>query len=99
MIKRLPHLLLASLMAVSGIPSLEASNTTPTDRPSVLQEWANALGMSAAFAEKSELTSIEYWGTGTVSVNVEPCRLTDYHASIKYQVPGMRLEFSCVEPH
>ena len=84
-------------MACSGLPVFAASPVTPPDRTTVLQAWANALGMSGDVAERAELTSIEYWGTGTVTVNGEACRLTTYHASVKYQVPGMRVEFACVD--
>jgi serine protease AprX len=98
MTKRFATLFLASLIAVTGIPAFTASSVTPSDRQTVLQDWANALGMSGDLAANDELTSIEYWGTGTVNVQGQPCTLTDYHASIKYQVPGMRVEFACVDP-
>jgi hypothetical protein len=79
---KLCRVLLATLMACNGLPVF-ASPVTPPDRTTVLQAWANALGMSGDVAERAELTSLEYWGTGTVSLNGEPCTLTTYHASVK----------------
>src|SRR6202022_1393958 len=91
------RLFLASLIALNGIPVLGASGATPTDRPAVLQNWANAVGMSGDNSGKDEITSLEYWGTGTVTLNGQLCKLMDYHASIKYKVPGMRVDFACVD--
>jgi subtilisin family serine protease len=96
MAKRLARLFLASLIAVNGIPAVTAPGARPIDRQTVLQEWANALGMSGDLTE-NEIPSIEYWGTGTINENGQPCTLTDYHASVKYQVPGMRLDFTCAD--
>src|ERR1700682_1556206 len=53
--------------------------------------------MSGDLAKNDEITSIEYWGTGIVNLNGQPCALSNYHASIKYQVPGMRVEYTCVD--
>ena len=97
MTKRIARFILASLIAVNGIPAFTASNVAPTTRQTVLQEWANAVGMSGDLAGQDEITSIEYWGTGTLTLNGQSCALTDYHASIKYQVPGMRVEFTCTD--
>jgi serine protease AprX len=90
-------LVLASLFAVNGLPVFSASNTVASDRQTVLQDWANALGMSGDLG-RDEISALEYWGTGTLSLHGQPCVLTDYHASIKYQLPGMRVEFTCVDP-
>jgi len=97
MAKRLARFFLSCLIAVNGIPAITAPSARPVDRETVIDEWANALGMSGDFANYDEITSIEYWGTGTINLNSQPCVLTDYHASIKYKVPGMRLEFACAD--
>jgi hypothetical protein len=96
-VSKLGRFLLASLFALNGLPVLNASSTVPTERQTVLQEWANALGMSGDLAKNDEITSIEYWGTGVVNLNGQPCALSNYHASIKYQLPGMRVEYTCVD--
>src|SRR5438128_6429691 len=96
-LSKIGRLFLASLLAVNGLPALGSYNATPIDRNLVLQNWANALGMSGDLARDGEMASIEYWASGTVSLNGHACALTNYHASVKYQVPGMRVEFTCVD--
>src|SRR5712691_9652358 len=91
------RLFLAALLAVNGLPALGSYNATPIDRNTVLQNWANALGMSADLAQDGEIASIEYWASGTINLNGHECALTNYHASVKYQVPGMRVELTCVD--
>ncbi|HEV3215744.1 MAG TPA: hypothetical protein VGZ27_08475, partial [Vicinamibacterales bacterium] len=81
MMKRFARLFLASVIAVSGIPAFTASTVTQLDRQTVLQDWANALGMSGDLGQHDEISALEYWGTGTVSLHGQPCVLTDYHAS------------------
>src|SRR5439155_11062365 len=84
-----------SLLAINGVPALLASNAAPVDRNAVVSDWASALGLSSDLAA-NEIPSIEYWGTGTITLNGAPCALTSYRASVNYQMPGMRLDFRCV---
>jgi len=74
--------------------------TTQAERERMFYDIANYMGMlrSNYFRGVDEVEAIataEYWGTGTVEVDGEPCRLTDYRASINYQTPGMRVNFTC----
>jgi serine protease AprX len=96
-VSKLGRLFLASLVVLNGMPVLGASGAAPTDRSTALKNWANAVGMSGDNSGNDEITSLEYWGTGTITLHGQLCTLTDYHASIKYQVPGMRVDFACVD--
>ena len=50
-LSKIGRLFLASLLAVNGLPALGSYNATPIDRNTVLQNWANALGMSGDLAQ------------------------------------------------
>src|SRR5437763_3014470 len=95
-LSKLGRFFLASLIATNGVPALLASNATPLDRTAVVTDWANALGLSGNPAE-NEMASIDYWATGTVTVNGAPCVLTSYRATLNYRTPGMRVDFRCVD--
>ena len=74
--------------------------TTQAERERIFYDIANYMGMlrSNYFQGVHEVEAIgtaEYWGTGTIDVDGQPCELTDYRASINYQTPGMRINFTC----
>ena len=92
---KLGRLLLALSMGLNGLPALLASAPTPTDRPTVLTAWADALGVRGSRAASDAIAALDYSGTGTIAFNGEPCQLTTYRVRLDYTLPGMRREFNC----
>lgn len=68
------------------------------DLKSILYFWANHMGMLRGVQEVDSIATLDYVGTGTFNVGGQPCRLTKYHASINYQMQGMRVEIACTLP-
>ena len=64
----------------------------------VLYNWANHMGMLRGNEEVDSIATLEYFATGTVNVNGQPCKLTKYRAEITYQMTGMRAELACTRP-
>lgn len=98
--------ILAALIA--GTPaSVHAQGVKPTpatgELKTVLYNWANSMGMLRGIQEIDAITTLLYWGTGTINVGGQPCRLTDYRGSLNYQETGMRVEIACTradgKPH
>lgn len=69
------------------------------DLKAVLFNWTWHLGMLRGLDEHELVASLEYEGRGTVQVNGQPCRLTNYRASTNYQLPGQRVQYSCTRPN
>jgi hypothetical protein len=65
------------------------------DLRAVLYNWTWYTGMLRGLDEHELMASLEYQGTGTIQVDGQPCRLTKYRASINYQLPGERIQYSC----
>ena len=65
------------------------------DLRAVLYNWTWYTGMLRGLDEHELMASLEYQGTGTIQVDGQPCRLTKYRASINYQLPGERVQYSC----
>ncbi len=89
------------LSAQATVPRSAAKETmTPGgDLKSVLYFWANHMGMLRGVQENDSIGTLDYVGTGTINVNGQPCRLTKYHATINYQVSGMRVDVACTLPN
>lgn len=64
----------------------------------VLYNWANHMGMLREIEEHELIATLEFFATGTVTVNGQPCKLTRYHAEVNYQMSGMRADFACTLP-
>ena len=69
------------------------------DRKSVLFNWMWYMGMLRGVQEVDAVATLELQGTGTIQVQGQPCRLTNYRASINYQVSGMRVQYTCTVPN
>jgi len=52
----------------------------------------NALGVLRGLNQQDSVHRIEYRGTGTMAIQGQPSKLTDYRASINYAFPGMRVD-------
>src|SRR3989304_8300755 len=78
----------------------------PTDLKTILYYAADSLGMLRGGREVDMILTMEGWGTGSMSVDGRPCKLSSYRASIRYRpsegsqnprlpVPAMRVDFAC----
>jgi hypothetical protein len=69
------------------------------DRKSVVFNWMWYMGMLRGVQEVDAVATLELQGTGSLQVQGQPCRLTNYRASINYQVAGMRVQYTCTLPN
>jgi hypothetical protein len=69
------------------------------DRKSVIFNWMWYLGMLRGVQEVDAVATLELQATGTIQVQGQPCKLTNYRASINYQVSGMRVQYTCTLPN
>jgi hypothetical protein len=75
----------------------------PTDLKTILYYAADALGMLRGAREDDLILTMQIWGTGSMNVGGQPCKLANYLASIRYAtparqkvpVPAMRVDFAC----
>src|SRR5437879_12420919 len=88
----------------SDTPPVWAARRTPPptptaaaagDRKSVLFNWMWYMGMLRGLQEVDAVATLELQGAGTMQVQGQPCNLTNYRASINYQVSGMRVQYTC----
>jgi hypothetical protein len=89
--------LVASLSAQKGYtPPPSPVAASASDVKAVLFNWMWYMGMLRGVEEVDRVATIEVRkGTGTILGGGQPCKLTDYRASINYQVPGMRAQYTC----
>jgi hypothetical protein len=92
----------------SDTPPVWAQRTTPPptpkavaagDRKSVLFNWMWYMGMLRGLQEVDAVATLELQGAGTMQVQGQPCNLTNYRASLNYQVSGMRVQYTCALPN
>jgi len=69
------------------------------DRKSVVFNWMWYMGMLRGVQEVDAVATLELQATGTIQVQGQPCRVTNYRASINYQVSGMRVQSTCTLPN
>ena len=72
--------------------------TIAPDVKTTLYKIADALGMLRDTNERDAVLTMEWRGTGTMSVGRQPCTLASYRASVRYSVPAMRVDFACAQP-
>ena len=88
-------------------PSLEAAAkrvrlknpplTTVPDVKTTLYRMADALGMLRGTDERDAVITMEWRGTGTITVGGQSCRLASYRGSVRYNVPALRTDFACAQ--
>lgn len=87
-----------------GVLDAQAPPAPKSALETILYKAADAIGMLRGQQEVDRIVTFEYWATGTMNVDGKPCNLTDYHAAVRYPVPGansrlpvpaMRVEFTC----
>ena len=69
------------------------------DLRSVLFNWGWHTGMLRSSEERDLIASLELQGNGTIQVDGQPCRLTQYRVSTNYQTSGQRTQISCTRPN
>jgi hypothetical protein len=69
------------------------------DLKAVLFNWMWHLGMLRGVQEEDLIATLEYQGKGTIQVEGQPCPLTKYRVSTNYQIPGQRIQFTCLRPN
>src|SRR5881296_1171760 len=80
-------------------PPPTAKAVAAGDRKAVLFNWMWYMGMLRGVQEVDAVATLELQGTGTIQVQGQPCKLTNYRASINYQVSGMRVQYTCTLPN
>ena len=80
-------------------PPLTSKAAAAGDRKSVLFNWMWYTGMLRGVQEVDAVATLELQGSGTIQVQGQPCKLTNYRASINYQVSGMRVQYTCTLPN
>lgn len=90
--------LTAALILQAQVPQRP---TSESNAQKDVEAVANALGMLRGLQLRDAIATMEYWATGSMSVPAQVSRpgaartaytITNYHASIAYDVPGMRVE-------
>jgi len=60
-----------------------------------LYDMADAIGMLRNANEVDRIGSMNYWATGTIVSNGQPCKVVDYKASVNWLLKGMRVDYKC----
>jgi hypothetical protein len=63
-----------------------------------LYRAADVLGMLRSAQEVDRISSVNYWGTGTATVDGQPCTIQEYKGSVNYLHEGMRVDVTCSGP-
>lgn len=80
-------------------PTLPAGVKSARDNKTVPELWMWHMGMLRGLWEIDGVATLEIQrSTGTIRVAGQPCTLVNYRASINYQIPGMRAQYSCTTP-
>ncbi|PYR67610.1 MAG: hypothetical protein DMF88_12210 [Acidobacteria bacterium] len=89
-------------------PSLEAAKkreavktpplTAATPVKDTLYRIGDALGMLRDIEERDSILTLDFKGTGTLSVGGVSCTLANFRGQLRYSVPAMRIDFACAEP-
>lgn len=66
--------------------------TVTTPEADIIFRAQNALGVLRGLDQVDSVGRIEYRGAGTITRQGQSYKLTDYHASINYAMPGMRVD-------
>jgi hypothetical protein len=69
------------------------------DLRAVLFNWFWHMGMLRGPQEIEAVATLEHKATGTIQVDGQPCKLTNYRVSTSYQTPGQRIQYACTRPN
>ncbi|MFZ9584400.1 MAG: hypothetical protein ACO280_05525 [Pseudohongiellaceae bacterium] len=106
LVRRARYCLLISLVGVCSAATAQFSSDPPPyvpaaearDLKAVLFNWTWQLGMLRGIDEHELIASLEYQGSGTLSVRGQACTIDSYRVSTNYQLPGQRVQYSCSLP-
>jgi hypothetical protein len=93
-----PDTYLPSLPATKTAQKTVAPPTVAPDVTSTLYKAADFLGMLRRRDEIDAVLTVDYRGTGTMMVDGQSRDLEGYRGSVRYDVPGMRADFTVTEP-
>ena len=98
--------LIAATVSVVGFPIVSAAQRGGVAYGATRKAWTVPvmwlwhMGMLRGTNEIDAVATLELKkATGTVRVGGQPCTLGNYRASINYQIPGMRAQYSCTLPN
>src|SRR4029453_13724117 len=58
-------------------------------------DMAVRMGMLRNANEVDRIGSMNYWATGTIVANGQPCKVVDYQASVNWLLKGIRVDYKC----
>ncbi|MDA1183484.1 MAG: hypothetical protein O2930_02420 [Acidobacteria bacterium] len=93
-----PDEFLPSLPATKTAPKTVAPPTVAPDVESTLYKAADFLGMLRRQDDIDAVLTVDYQGTGTKMVGGQSRTLNSYRGTVRYDVPGMRADFTVAEP-
>jgi hypothetical protein len=71
--------------------------TTAPDVKATVYRIGDALGMLRGTDERDSIITMDWRGTGTMTVAGQSCRLANYRGQVRYSVPAMRTDFACAQ--
>lgn len=71
--------------------------TTAPDVKTTLYRIADALGMLRGTDERDAILTMDWRGTGTITIGGQSCRLASYRGAVRYNVPAMRTDVACAQ--
>ena len=92
-----PDEFLPSLPATKTAPKTVAPPTVAPDVESTLYKAADFLGMLRRQDNVDAVLTVDYQGTGTMMVDGQSRSLDNYRGTVRYDVPGMRANFTVAE--
>src|SRR5258708_3082803 len=69
--------------------------TAAPDVKTTLYRIGDALGMLRGTDERDSILTMDWRGTGTMTVGGQSCKLANYRGQVRYSVPAMRTDFAC----
>ena len=87
-----------ALTAATAAAGLILEAQAPPALDKVLYNAADAIGMLREVEEEDGIARVELWGTGTTNVDGQDFTLTKFRASINYDEPGIRIDFTRAGP-
>lgn len=93
-----PDEFLPSLPATKTEQKTVAPPTVAPDVESTLYKAADFLGMLRRQDNIDAVLTVDYRGSGTIMVDGQSRNMDSYRGTVRYDVPGMRADFSLAEP-
>jgi hypothetical protein len=97
---RLTAVALAALVAVLTTPAIRAQGRGAMPKPpetplsKTLYNVADTMGMLREANEADHIATIRYWAAGTMTVNGQAVKVSNYVGNVNYRIPGMRADIT-----